>query len=41
MDKKNTIMTCLFLGYVLVSQSNEKQNPVATSTMKDKYIDVG
>jgi hypothetical protein len=38
LDRKSTSETCLFLGRSLVSWSSKRQNFVALSTTKAKYI---
>jgi hypothetical protein len=40
-DRKSTSGTCLFLGRSLVSWASKKQNSVALSTAKAKYIAAG
>ncbi|XP_072148493.1 secreted RxLR effector protein 161-like [Setaria viridis] len=40
-DRKSTMGTCQFLGRSLVSWSSKKQNSVALSTAKAKYVAVG
>ena len=37
-DQKNTLGTCQFLGWSLVSWSSKKQNYVALSTAKAEYV---
>ena len=40
-ERKNTSSTCHFLGHLLVSWHNKKQNLVALSTAEAKYIATG
>ena len=40
-ERKSTNDTCHFLGHSLVSWHSKKQNSVALSTAKAKYIAVG
>jgi hypothetical protein len=40
-DRKNTLGTCQFLGWSLVSWSSKKQNCVALSTAEAEYVIAG